>query len=206
MNFLNIAATVVAVLGAQPMELPRAAMPTAAATIRIDHDTPVELMALSEVSTADAKPGTIFKLRVNRAIQVDGRTIIPVGAPAFGQVIEAVDSGGLGKSGRMTAKLLGIRLGDAEIPLDGETSAKGTGAGSAGMAVLFTGVVGLFHRGNNAKIKAGEILTGFVSEDVVLDLSQPSPKRIPFAPGPAFTPISTGSTPPAPVPATVPQP
>lgn len=68
----------------------------------------------------------------------------------------------------MTAKLLSIRLGSTEIPLEGDMSAKGTGAGSAGVAVLFTGVVGLFHRGNNAKIKAGELLVGYVAHDVTL--------------------------------------
>jgi hypothetical protein len=110
----------------------------------------------------------VFKLRVNRAIELGGRIVVPVGTPAFGQVISASESGGLGKSGLMTAKLLAIRLGTLEIPLEGELSAKGTGAGSAGVAVLFTGWVGLFHRGNNAKIKAGEILTGYVARDTPL--------------------------------------
>ena len=93
---------------------------------------------------------------------------MPVGTPAFGQVVTATDSGGLGKSGRMTTKLVAIRLDRTEIPLEGETSERGTGAGSAGVALLFTGVVGLFHRGNNAKIKAGEILTGYVARDTAV--------------------------------------
>lgn len=144
----------------------------------LKRDTPVELMATSEVSTADAKPGTTFKLRVNRAINVDGRLVVPVGATAFGEVLTARDSGGLGKSGQMSAKLLHIKMGDAIIPIEGETSAKGQGAGSAGAAVLLSGFVGLFHRGNNAKIKAGELLSGFVSEDVTLDLSGPVARRV----------------------------
>lgn len=146
--------------------------------IVLKRDTPVELMAISEVSTADAKPGTLFKLRVNRAISVDGRLVVPVGATAFGEVLTARDSGGLGKSGQMTAKLLHIKMGDAIIPLEGEATAKGQGAGSAGAAILLSGVVGLFHRGNNAKIKAGELLSGFVSEDVALDLSGSIPRRV----------------------------
>jgi hypothetical protein len=145
----------------------------------LKRDTPVLLMAINEVSTATAASGTIFKLRVQEPISIDGRAIVPVGTPALGKVLFASDSGGLGKSGRMNAKLLNIMLGDAEIPLDGETSAKGTGAGSAGVAVLFTGVVGLFHRGNNAKIKAGELLTGFIAEDVALDLSSTPIRRTP---------------------------
>ena len=148
------------------------------APVLIRRDTPVVLMAISEVSTATAAAGTRIKLRVQQPLSVDGRIIVPVGTPAFGTVVAAEDSGGLGKSGRMTARLQHIRLGDAEIPLDGDVSAKGTGAGSAGVAVIFTGVVGLFHRGNNAKIKAGEILSAFVSEDVLLDLTSTPIKRV----------------------------
>ncbi len=147
-------------------------------TIVLPRDTPIELMAPTEVSTASATAGQMFKLRVNKAVVVGGRTIVPVGTPAFGQVTAARDSGGLGKSGRMSAKLLHIQLGDATIPLEGEMSAKGTGAGSAGVAILFTGWAGFFHRGNNAKIKAGEILAGFVGEDVTLDLSGATPRRV----------------------------
>ena len=158
-------------------------------TVILTKDTPVELMAPTEVSTADATPGMIFKLRVNRPVQVNGVTVVPVGTPAFGQVTSAVDSGGLGKSGRMTAKLLSIRLGSTEIPLDGETSAKGTGAGSAGVAVLFTGVGGLFHRGNNAKIKAGELLVGYVAQDVSI------PRTVPAAgSSPPPSPLSSNQT------------
>lgn len=145
--------------------------------IVVARDTPVELMAMTEVSTATATPGTIIKLRVNRAIEIDGRTIIPVGTPAFGEVTAAKGSGGLGKSGRMSARLVRIQFGDATIPIEGAIDARGTGAGSAGVAIVLVGVAGLFHRGNNAKIKAGEILSGFVTEDVAIDLL-PTPHRV----------------------------
>ncbi|WP_380784785.1 hypothetical protein [Sphingomonas sp. R86521] len=134
-------------------------------------DTPVELMAIAEVNTDKAQPGDLIRFRVNRAIEIGGRVAVPVGTPAFGQVTTAKDAGGLGKSGRMTAKLLRIQLGEIEIPLEGEMAAKGTGAGSAGVAILLTGIAGFFHRGNNAKIKAGEIVAGFVGSDVVLSPS-----------------------------------
>lgn len=147
-------------------------------TLTIPQDTPVELMATIEISTADVKPGTRFKLRLNRSIEVDGRSIVPVGASAVGEVLTAKDSGGLGKSGKMTARLLFLQLGDVQIPLEGDVVEKGRGAGSAGSAILLGGLVGLFHRGNNAKIKAGEIVMGFVSQDVILDVSGPAAKLV----------------------------
>jgi len=189
------AAAALAAVPAQASALPvPATQESSAATATLAQDTPVELMAPTEVSTARATAGTVFKLRVNRAIEVDGRVIIPIGTTAFGRVVNATDSGGLGKSGRMTARLMHIQLGEAEIPLEGELSAKGTGAGSAGVAILFTGWAGFFHRGNNAKIKAGEILSGFIAQDVTLDLSTPVARRIDTA-GAILTPAATATAP-----------
>lgn len=147
--------------------LPAPPAPPPALVLR--RDTPVELMAPSEVRSDRAPPGTRFKLRVNKPVVVDGVTLIPVGTMGWGEVISASGSGGLGKSGLLSAKLLHIDLNGQPIPMEGETSAKGVGAGSAGLAVVFSGVAGLFHRGNNAKIKAGEIITGFVGRDLAFD-------------------------------------
>lgn len=148
-------------------------------------DTPVELMATSEISTATAMAGTKFKLRLNKPIEIEGGQTIPVGTWAHGEVTGAKSAGGLGKSGVMTTRLSHLQFGDAAIPLDGETSAKGTGAGSAGVAVVLSGVIGLFHRGNNAKIKAGEIISAFVAEDVAIDFSGTTPRRAEAGAAPA---------------------
>ncbi len=186
-----VAAPVAAVPAPRELAAPAtvSAAPALPAGILLAQDTPIELMAPTEVTTDKARAGTRFKLRVNRAVEAGGRVIIPVGTPAYGEVITASDSGGLGKSGKMTARLLYLELGEVRIPLEGEMSAKGTGAGSAAVATglmalanPLTAWVGLFHRGNNAKIKAGEILAGFVREDVLLDLESGAPRRIQAAP------------------------
>ncbi|RDV06245.1 hypothetical protein DXH95_02065 [Sphingorhabdus pulchriflava] len=127
-------------------------------------------MATKEVSTADVTAGTRFKLRLNKPVIIAEGLTIPVGTWAHGEVVSATDSGGLGKSGKMSARLLYLEYGSNKIPLEGEISTKGTGAGSAGAAVIFAGVAGLFHRGNNAKIKAGEIINAFVAQDTTLVL------------------------------------
>lgn len=187
---ITMAALALATVGADDTQCAAAEplAPAAESAILLRQDTPVELMALSEVSTAKATPGTIFKMRVNKPIDVDGKTIIPVGTLAYGEVVTAKASGSAGVSGKMTARLLCIRYGDAVIPLEGEVSAKGQGAGSAGVAVVLVGVMGIFHRGNNAKIKAGEIVGGFVREDVSLDLGAAAPRRVSLTAAPAEAP------------------
>jgi hypothetical protein len=147
-------------------------------TVKLMRDTPLELMATKEITTATAKPGMPFKVRVNKPVMQGNRIIIPVGSWAYGEVVTATDAGGLGKSGKMTARLTYLALGDAKIALDGRLDSKGTGSGSAGVAVLIVGITGLFHRGNNAKIKAGEIINAFTSEDVLLDLAAKPIRRI----------------------------
>lgn len=174
---VNVAATAQTESSAPPDAIPAATPSVDGMPVVLKKDTPVELMSFSEVSTADSTPGKRFKLILNKPIIIDGKVVAPKGSVAFGEVTSAEESGSLGKSGRMTAKILFLRLGDVDIPLEGQTTTKGTGAGSAGVAVLFTGWVGLFHRGNNAKIKAGELMTAFIAEDVALDLTTVPTKR-----------------------------
>lgn len=139
------------------------------APIIIRRDTPLELLATREVSTADAMAGSRFKLRLNKPVIVDNATIIPVGAWAHGEVISASDAGRLGRSGKLTARLLYLEYNAVQIPIDGSISAEGGGGSSIGAAVILSGLAGLFYRGNNAKIKAGEIVNAFVAKDTSLN-------------------------------------
>ena len=144
-----------------------AAMP---APIVIPRDTPVHLMVINEVSTKDHSVGHRFSLRVNKPVVVDGREVIPVGTTAWGELIDAEKSGNVGKRGSLSARLSHIDLGGKSIPIEGGTTSDGkSGKSETIMGVLAMGPLGLFAKGNNAKIKAGEMMTAFISEDVVLD-------------------------------------
>ena len=147
-------------------------------------DTPLELIATREISTANVATGAQFTLSVNKALVVDGRKVIPWGTRAYGEVTLATASGNMGVTGKMSARLLYLQLGDVQIRVQGDVTAHGQGGGSAGVAFLLGGPVGLFHRGNNAKIKAGEIVTGFIDEDVALDISGPTVHRVKTAEAP----------------------
>ncbi|MEL7219605.1 MAG: hypothetical protein AAGK01_14405, partial [Pseudomonadota bacterium] len=136
----------------------------------IPRDTPVRLMVLNEVSTKEHKVGHKFKLRVDAPVLVDGNEVVPVGAIAWGELLSAEKSGNIGKSGKLSARLLYLDLDGREIPIDGDTEADGkSGKGETILGVLSVGVFGLFAKGNNAKLKAGEKMTAFISEDVFLD-------------------------------------
>lgn len=139
-------------------------------TVAIPKDTPVHLMTLTEVTTKTDGAGHRFKLRVNEDVIVNGETVVPKGTLAWGEVTSAESSGNLGKSGRLTARLLYIELNGQRIPIEGDTSAKGrSGTAETVVGVLGLGLLGLFAKGNNAKIKAGEKSTAFVADDFILN-------------------------------------
>lgn len=136
----------------------------------IPRDTPVHLMVINEVSTKDHSAGHRFPLRVDQPVIVDGKEMVPVGTTAWGELTEAEKSGNTGKRGKLSAILTHIDLDGKTIPIEGGTEADGkSGKGETILGVLAMGPLGLFAKGNNAKIKAGEKMTAFVSEDVVLD-------------------------------------
>ena len=69
--------------------------PTPGTTL-VERDTMIRLMVLNEVTTKTAHPADRFALVVDEDVVVDGIKIIPVGSKAWGEVISASESGGLG--------------------------------------------------------------------------------------------------------------
>lgn len=151
----------------QPAEVPK----PAPSKIVIPRDTPVHLMTLTEVTTKTDMVGHKFKLRVNEDVVLEGKTVIAKGTLAWGEVTSAESSGNLGKAGSLSARLLYIDRKGQRIPIEGDTSARGrTATAETVVGVLGLGIFGLFAKGNNAKIKAGEKITAFIAEDVELDM------------------------------------
>ncbi len=135
----------------------------------LPRDTPVHLMVMSEVSTKDHQAGYKFRLRVDQPVMVAGTPMIPAGTIAWGEVVEADRSGNVGKSGSLSARLTHIDYAGQQIPIEGGTTADGkSGKSEAILGVLAMGPLGLFAKGNNAKIKAGERMTAFTTQDTVL--------------------------------------
>lgn len=156
--------------------------------VTLKRDTPIDLIATKEINSSQTKPGELFTLAVNTPLAVDGATVLPFMTLATGEVTTASKAGGLGRNGSMSAHLLYVTLGDARIPISGEITNNGGGAGSAAVAVALVGIMGLFHRGNDGRIKAGQHVAAFVAEDVVLDMSASPVRRVEMRMVPADAP------------------
>ncbi|UVO50153.1 hypothetical protein M0208_06325 [Sphingomonas sp. SUN019] len=135
-------------------------------TILLTAQTPVELMVTKEVTGRTAKPGERFKLRVNKAVVVDGATIVPIGATAWGEVLASSGTGIAGGKGRLSSRLLYIDAPGGRIEVSGTQGHEGDG-NTAGvvLGVLSFGVLGLLSKGTDARLKAGDLLTGYVVGD-----------------------------------------
>jgi len=128
----------------------------------VPEGTAVRLMVLREITSRTAKPGDRFKLRVDEAVAVGGRTLIPVGATAWGEISTVEKNGAAGKGGALAARLLFIQLDDGNIPLSGDLHNKSSGNGTAvGVAVLTFGLLGLLNAGDSGRLKAGETFTAY---------------------------------------------
>lgn len=130
----------------------------------------MQLMVLNEVSTDKVKPGERFILRVDAPVVVGGVTIVPVGAHAWGEVLSAEKSGHLGKSGKLSVRLLSLEVDGQQIPISGENRSAGeNGTTQVALGVLGLGPLALLARGNNAKLKAGEIFSAYFETDMLYD-------------------------------------
>jgi hypothetical protein len=155
---------------AQPAADPQAPASASAPKLVLPKGTMVRLMVLKEVNSRDNKPGDRFVLRVDEAVQIHGVTVIPIGAKGWGELVGAERTGEVGKSGRINARLLYVEANGQRVDLEGERqSSGGGGTGQVVASVLAFGPFGLLMKGNNASLKAGEILNGYTLADTAFD-------------------------------------
>lgn len=150
--------------------------------ILVEADTLIRLMVLNEVSSRTVQPGERFVLRVDEPVVVAGTTIIPAGAKAWGEVLDAQKSGAVGKAGRLQARLVSVEVGGQEVPISGKQQTAGEKGGTqVALGFLGMGPLALLAPGNNAKLKAGEFFNAYFTTDLLFDPAagrlRPAPAR-----------------------------
>lgn len=144
-------------------------------------------MVLREISGNTAKPGDRFKLRVNEAVVVDGKVVVPVGAMATGEVMLAARNGHISAVGSITARLVSVDTPGGTIPLTGTQANEGdSNTGGLALGIASFGILGLLSRGNDGRLKAGAVLTGYVDGTFAVDAASGHLSR---APNPTPAPL-----------------
>jgi hypothetical protein len=151
--------------------------------------TPVALRLLEEVTTKHkaVRVGQRFTLEVADAVVVNSVQVIPAGTPAWAEVTGVRNKGMWGKSGKLDARLLYLRVNGRQIRLTGSFDDKGV-TGTAGVvgAVAFIPIAGFFTTGTSATFPKGGAISGFIDEDVELAFkqSEPAPLQVTAAASP----------------------
>lgn len=169
----------------QPAVAPIApAQPTAAAVLRAG--TPVSFKLLEEVTTKDkaARVGQRINLEVSASVEVNGVTVIPAGTPAWAELTGVRNKGMWGKSGKLDAQMLFLRVNGRQIRLTGAFDDKGTtGTAAVVGSVVLLPLAGFFMTGTSAVLPKGGAVNGFIDEDVQLSFADTTstPMQVPVA-------------------------
>jgi hypothetical protein len=117
----------------------------------------------------DLKVGQRFQMEVADDVRLGSVVVIPRGSPATGEVTDVRNKGMWGKSGRINARVLFVRVDGRQIRLTGQVDDKGvTGTGGVVAAVAFLPIAGFFTTGTSAKIPVGAPVKAFLDEDLTI--------------------------------------
>jgi hypothetical protein len=131
---------------------------------------------MAETITTNGKKlrvGQRIRLTVASDVRLGSAVVIPAGSHAEGEITDVRNKGMWGKSGRIEARVLNVRVGDRLIRLSGTFDDKGV-TGTAGVvgAVLLLPVAGFFLTGTSATIQAGGGVKAFLDEDLRIAVAQ----------------------------------
>ena len=144
----------------------------------LQRGTEVVLETTRELNSNDAKVGDRFDLEVREDVKLGGRTVIPAGTRAVGEVTMAKKKGMWGKSGKLDTRLLYIELGDQRIRITGAAGDKGkTGTAGVVASLAVVPVAGFFVTGTSAVIPPRTQTIATLDEDVPVQFAGSSGRR-----------------------------
>jgi hypothetical protein len=169
--------------------------PTTDSVLRAGTDVP---LVMSEGLTTNGKKlreGQRIHLAVASDVRLGAVVVIPAGSPAEGEITDVRNKGMWGKSGRIEARVLNVRVGDRLIRLTGTFDDKGvTGTAGVVAAIAFVPIAGFFMTGTSAKIPAGSGVKAFLDEDLRIEVPAPVAAAVPV---PAAVPVAAAVAAPA---------
>lgn len=143
--------------------------------ILIPDGTKIRLRLDQTISSATADEGQTVELSVTEAIKVDGQVVIPEGARATGNIVQAQAKRRMGRAGKLDFSVERVRAGDGEwIPVrysinkkNGDSKAVSTGIITAGVAVVFWPAAPfvLLRHGKDVTINKGVIFDVFTDRN-----------------------------------------
>lgn len=157
----------------------------------------VPLIMAESINSNDKSLRTGKQIRMQTAspITLGGAIVIPAGSPVTAEVTEVRRKGMWGKSGRIEARVLHVRVGDRMVRLSGTFDDKGvTGTAGVVTAIALVPIAGFFVTGTSANIPAGSGVKAFLDEDLRIASPAPVvPAAAPVAATPAAAPAAAST-------------
>ena len=134
--------------------------------LRAGTEVPLRLEEGLDSNNKTLREGQQFRMTVANDVRLGTLVVIPAGSQATGEITDLRRKGMWGKSGRIVARILNVRVGDRLVRLSGTFDDKGT-TGTAGVvaAVAVVPIAGFLMTGTSAKIPAGSGVKAFQVED-----------------------------------------
>jgi hypothetical protein len=157
---------------------PQAAIisPATGNVLRAGVEVPLRIEEGLNSNDKTVREGQQFRMSVANSVMLGNTVVIPAGSPATGEITDVRRKGMWGKSGRIVARVLNVRVGDRLIRLTGNFDDKGvTGTAGVVAAIAFVPIAGFFMTGTSANIPAGSGVKAFLDEDLTVAVPQPVP-------------------------------
>ena len=141
---------------------------------------PVPLRVEETLNSNDKalRVGQQFRMTVANSVMLGNAVVIPAGSIATGEITDIRRKGMWGKSGRINARVINVRVGDRLIRLTGNFDDKGvTGTAGVVTAIALVPIAGFFVTGTSAQIPAGAGVKAFLDEDLMI--AAPTPTVVP---------------------------
>jgi hypothetical protein len=162
--------------------------------LRAGTEVPLRMEESLDSNDKALREGQQVRMSVASDVRLGNLVVIPAGSPATGEITDLRRKGMWGKSGRINARVLNVRVGDRLIRLTGTFDDKGvTGTAGVVAAIAFVPIAGFFMTGTSAKIPAGGGVKGFLDEDLTIAMQAPAPAPVVAAPAVVATPAAATS-------------
>ena len=150
-------------------------LPPAAQTLKIPEGTEFQIRVDEKLSSATAQEDDKFAVSLSEPLTINGVKLL-AGYRGRGVVQSAKKRRMMGQAGQLNIALDYIKIGDTKIRVRANKGKEGEGhmGATVALTVLF-GPLGLLKHGDDVVVNDGTIITGYVSEDVTLDLPLPAP-------------------------------
>lgn len=147
--------------------------------LRAGTEVPLRMEESLDSNNKSLREGQQVRLSVASDVRIGNMVVIPAGSPATGEITDLRRKGMWGKSGRITARALNVRVGDRLIRLTGTFDDKGvTGTAGVVAAIAFVPIAGFFMTGTSAKIPSGGGVKAFLDEDLAIASAPVAPAPV----------------------------